>query len=171
MCYRQRKSTLPCRRLGTRRLARDRRPTQHSHHSASNSQRGASSRPTAGKAVRKSIAKAAKPLEPTTPARRRALAARAAGSEKAPAPRRRNFSQRRRPAVQPWSQKRSSLTCWHRRPIEGMSSPRRSRVPAQPRHAGSASMSRSRRASAPSSRRSETSAPACMRHARPWSLV
>ena len=45
-----------------------------------NSQRRASSRPTAGKAVGKSIAKAAKPLEPTTRARR-ALAARAAGSE------------------------------------------------------------------------------------------
>ena len=30
--------------------------------------------------------------------------------------------------MQPWSQKRSSLACWHQRPIEGMSSPRRSRV-------------------------------------------
>ena len=45
-----------------------------------NSTRGASSRPTASMAVGKSVAKAAKPLEPTTPAQR-ALAARAAGSE------------------------------------------------------------------------------------------
>ena len=43
------------------------------------STRGASSRPTAGQAVGKSVAKAAKPLQPTAPARR-ALAARAAGS-------------------------------------------------------------------------------------------
>ena len=73
--------------------------------------------------------------------------------------------------MQPWSQKRSSLTCWHQRPIEGMSSPRRSRVPAKPRHAGSASIPRSRRASTPSSRRFTTSAPEFVRNKRPWRTI